>query len=161
MNRIVNRCVQWMFCRVQRFDQRLQGLSHRGRPGLRPLRPVTSISRWRCPLGALNRHYNIAKIPIAWSGHLGYLESAGHRDGAPIPQHAPDDVFSPHLIADDLSAERLMSRNSRFRYLDDLECRLKGDRCHLGIDAGQGELAERIPRLSAPADPPRLGNSQG
>ena len=113
-------------------------------------------------LGALVRNYNIAQIPISWSGRTWGSSNLRIREmGRRYLSTLLMMFFARHLIADDLIAERLMSRTTRFRYLDDLDGRIKTIEIHLGIGTEQGVPSEPILRLPDPADPARLGKARG
>jgi dolichol-phosphate mannosyltransferase len=163
VNRIVNRCIQVMFW--TRFNDLTNAFKAYQTEVIRDCGPYHASHfnlTLEMSLGALVRNYNIAQIPISWSGRTWgssnlRITEMGRRYLSTLLML----FFQRHLIADDLIAERLMSRNARFRYLDDLECRVKAIERHLGIDAGRGRPAEPIARLPEPADPSRIGNVRG
>jgi dolichol-phosphate mannosyltransferase len=163
VNRIVNRCIQVMFW--TRFNDLTNAFKAYRTEVIRDCGPYHASHfnlTLEMSLGALVRNYNIAQISISWSGRTWgssnlRLREMGRRYLSTVLML----FFERHLIADDLIAERLMSRNARFRYLDDLECRLKAIERHLGIDAEQDLPAEPILRRSDPADRSRTGNASG
>jgi len=163
VNRIVNRCIQVMFW--TRFNDLTNAFKAYRTEVIRDCGPYHASHfnvTLELSLGALVRNYNIVQIPVSWSGRT--WGSSKLRIGEMGRRYLSTLMmmfFARYLIADDLIAERLMSRNTRFRYLDDLDCRLKTIERHLGIATEQVVPAKPISRLSDPADPSRLGNAQG
>jgi dolichol-phosphate mannosyltransferase len=163
VNRIVNRCIQLMFW--TRFNDLTNAFKAYRTEVVRDCGPYHASHfnlTLEMSLGALVRNYNITQIPISWSGRTWgssnlRISEMGRRYLSTLLML----FFERHLIADDLIAERLMSRNSRSRSFDDLESRLKAIERHLGIDAGQGLPAEPVPRRSDPADPSPIENARG
>ena len=157
VNRIVNRCVQVMFW--TRFNDLTNAFKAYRTEVIRDCGPYHASHfnlTLEMSLGALVRNYNIIQIPISWSGRTWgssnlRIAEMGRRYLSTLLMM----FFARYLIADDLIAERLVSRNERFRHFDDLDSRLKTIERHLGI------VAEPISRLSDPTDPTHLGNAQG
>jgi dolichol-phosphate mannosyltransferase len=157
VNRIVNRCIQVMFW--TRFNDLTNAFKAYRTEVIRDCGPYHASHfnlTLEMSLGALVRNYNIIQIPISWSGRT--WGSSNLRIGEMGRRYLSTLMmmfFARYLIADDMIAERLVSRNARFRYLDDLDSRLKTIERHLGI------VAEPIARLSDPTEPSHLGNAQG
>jgi dolichol-phosphate mannosyltransferase len=163
VNRIVNRCIQLMFW--TRFNDLTNAFKAYRTEVIRDCGPYHASHfnlTLEMSLGALVRNYNIAQIPISWSGRTWgssnlRLRQMGRRYLSTLLML----FFERHLIADDLIAERLMNRNTRLHSLDDMECRLRAIERQLGIDAERGFLEEPIPRRLNTADHSRIQNSLG
>jgi dolichol-phosphate mannosyltransferase len=159
VNRIVNRCIQLLFW--TRFNDLTNAFKAYRTEVIRDCGPYHASHfnlTLEMSLGALVRNYNIAQIPISWCGRTWgssnlRISEMGRRYLSTVLMM----FFARYLIADDLIAERLMSRNDRFRYLDDLECRIQAIERHLGIDPGQGRPADPVARRSDPIDSSRSG----
>jgi dolichol-phosphate mannosyltransferase len=160
VNRIVNRCIQVMFwTRLNDLTNAFKAYRTEVIRDCGPYHASHFNLTLEMSLGALVRNYNIAQIPISWSGRTWgssnlRLTEMGRRYLSTLLML----FFERHLIADDLIAERLISRNARSRHFDDLECRVRAIERHLGIDPGQGLPAEPIARLPDPADPSQIGS---
>jgi dolichol-phosphate mannosyltransferase len=162
VNRIVNRCIQLMFW--TRFNDLTNAFKAYRTEVVRDCGPYHASHfnlTLEMSLGALVRNYNITQIPISWCGRTWgssnlRISEMGRRYLSTLLMM----FFARYLIADDLIAERLMSRNERFRYLDDLESRLRAIERHLGIDARQGLPADPVARRLDPVDPSRIGAAQ-
>jgi dolichol-phosphate mannosyltransferase len=162
VNRIVNRCIQVMFW--TRFNDLTNAFKAYRTEVIRDCGPYRASHfnlTLEMSLGALIRNYNIIQIPISWSGRTWgssnlRISEMGRRYLSTLLMM----FFSRHLIADDLIAERLMSRTTRFRYLDDLDSRLKTIERHLGIVSEPGIPAEPIARVPDTVDPSRVESAQ-
>jgi dolichol-phosphate mannosyltransferase len=158
VNRIVNRCIQVMFW--TRFNDLTNAFKAYRTEVIQDCGPYHASHfnlTLEMSLNALVRNYNIVQIPISWSGRT--WGSSNLRIGEMGRRYLSTLLmmfFARYLIADDLIAERLMSRRTRFRYFDDLDCRLKTIEHHLGLVAEQEVLAEPISRLRDSTDPPRI-----
>lgn len=156
VNRIVNRCVQLMFW--TRFNDLTNAFKAYRTDVIRDCGPYHASHfnlTLEMSLGALVRNYNIAQIPISWSGRTWgssnlRLTEMGRRYLSTLLML----FFERYLIADDLIAERLMSRGSRLRDRDDLEGRIAAIERHLGIGPNSGPDAE-------PAGAAREGDARG
>ena len=142
VNRIVNRCIQFMFW--TRFNDLTNAFKAYRTAVIRDCGPYRACHfnlTLEMSLGALIRDYNIAQIPIRWYGRTWgssnlKLGEMGRRYLSTLLMM----FFQRHLIADDLLADRLMSRNTRLRHRDDLESRLAAIERHLGM-VTDGDLA--------------------
>ena len=138
INRIVNRCIQVMFW--TRFNDMTNAFKAYRTEVIRDCGPYHASHfnlTLEMSLGALIRKYNIIQVPISWSGRTWgssnlRLGDMGRRYLSTLLMM----FFARHLISDDLIAERLVSKNTRHRYLDELEQRITGIEQHLGIPTG-------------------------
>jgi dolichol-phosphate mannosyltransferase len=162
VNRIVNRCIQVMFW--TRFNDLTNAFKAYRTEVIRECGPYHASHfniTLELSLGALVRKYNIVQVPISWSGRT--WGSSNLRIGEMGRRYLSTLLmmfFARYLIADDLIAERLASRNRRSRYFDDLDRRVKAIERHLGIAAEPVIRADPISRLSEPADAFPVGNAQ-
>jgi dolichol-phosphate mannosyltransferase len=162
VNRIVNRCIQIMFW--TRFNDLTNAFKAYRTEVIRECGPYHASHfniTLELSLGALVRKYNIVQVPISWSGRT--WGSSNLRIGEMGRRYLSTLLmmfFARYLIADDLIAERLASRNRRSRYFDDLDRRVKAIERHLGIAAEPVIRADPISRLSEPADASPVGNAQ-
>ncbi len=95
VNRIVNRCIQFMFW--TRFNDLTNAFKAYRTAVIRDCGPYRACHfnlTLEMSLGALIRNYNIAQIPIrlVWPD-LGQLEPQTGRDGSPISEYVADDVL--------------------------------------------------------------------
>ena len=161
VNRIVNRCIQVMFW--TRFNDLTNAFKAYRTEVIRDCGPYQASHfnlTLEMSLGALIRNYNIVQVPNSWYGpDLGQLQPADGRDGPALPQHAADDVLRTPSGRGRPDRRAAREPERRFRYLDDLDCRLKAIERHLGIDAEPVVPAEPISRLSDTPDPSWLGNA--
>jgi dolichol-phosphate mannosyltransferase len=147
INRIVNRCIQVMFwTRFNDLTNAFKAYRTEVTRDCGPYRASHFNLTLEMSLSALIRNYNIIQIPISWSGRTWggsnlRISEMGRRYLSTLLMM----FFSRYLIADDLIAERLMSRNARFQYLDDLDSRLRTIERHLGIGGENGLAAEPGP----------------
>ena len=162
VNRIVNHCIQIMFW--TRFNDLTNAFKAYRTDVIRECGPYHASHfniTLELSLGALVRKYNIVQVPISWSGRT--WGSSNLRIGEMGRRYLSTLLmmfFARYLIADDLIAERLASRNTRFRYFDDLDCRVSAIERHLGITAEPVIRADPISRRSEPADASPVGNAQ-
>jgi dolichol-phosphate mannosyltransferase len=162
VNRIVNHCIQIMFW--TRFNDLTNAFKAYRTEVIRECGPYHASHfniTLELSLGALVRKYNIVQVPISWSGRT--WGSSNLRIGEMGRRYLSTLLmmfFARYLIADDLIAERLASRNRRSRYFDDLDRRVKAIERHLGIAAEPVIRADPISRLSEPADASPVGNAQ-
>ena len=162
VNRIVNRCIQIMFW--TRFNDLTNAFKAYRTEVIRECGPYHASHfniTLELSLGALVRKYNIVQVPISWSGRT--WGSSNLRIGEMGRRYLSTLLmmfFARYLIADDMIAERLASRNRRSRYFDDLDFRVKTIERHLGITAEPVIRADPISRLSEPADASPVGNAQ-
>jgi dolichol-phosphate mannosyltransferase len=137
VNRIVNHCIQIMFW--TRFNDLTNAFKAYRTEVIRECGPYHASHfniTLELSLGALVRKYNIVQVPISWSGRT--WGSSNLRIGEMGRRYLSTLLmmfFARYLIADDLIAERLASRNRRSRYFDDLDRRVKAIERHLGIAA--------------------------
>ena len=163
VNRIVNHCIQIMFW--TRFNDLTNAFKAYRTEVIRECGPYHASHfniTLELSLGALVRKYNIVQVPISWSGRT--WGSSNLRIGEMGRRYLSTLLmmfFARYLIADDLIAERLASRNRRSRYFDDLDRRVKAIERHLGIAAEPVIRADPISRLSEPADASQWGDAQG
>ena len=163
VNRIVNHCIQIMFW--TRFNDLTNAFKAYRTEVIRECGPYHASHfniTLELSLGALVRKYNIVQVPISWSGRT--WGSSNLRIGEMGRRYLSTLLmmfFARYLIADDMIAERLASRNRRSRYFDDLDRRVKAIERHLGIAAEPVIRADPISRLSEPADASQWGDAQG
>jgi dolichol-phosphate mannosyltransferase len=137
VNRIVNHSIQIMFW--TRFNDLTNAFKAYRTEVIRECGPYHASHfniTLELSLGALVRKYNIVQVPISWSGRT--WGSSNLRIGEMGRRYLSTLLmmfFARYLIADDMIAERLASRNRRSRYFDDLDCRVKAIERHLGITA--------------------------
>lgn len=146
VNRIVNRCVQVMFW--TRFNDLTNAFKAYRTDVIRDCGPYRASHfnlTLEMSLGALIRNYNITQIPISWSGRSWgssnlRISEMGRRYLSTLLMM----FFARYLIADDLIAERLMSRNTHDRHLNDVERRLEEIERRLGISAEREAPVEPV-----------------
>jgi dolichol-phosphate mannosyltransferase len=125
-NRIVNRCIQFMFW--TRFNDLTNAFKAYRTAVIRDCGPYRACHfnlTLEMSLGALVRDYHIAQIPIRWYGRTWgssnlKLGEMGRRYLSTLLMM----FFQRHLIADDLLADRLASNISYQYQLQDLEVRI-------------------------------------
>ncbi len=126
VNRIVNRCIQFMFW--TRFNDLTNAFKAYRTAVIRDCGPYRACHfnlTLEMSLGALIRDYHIAQIPIRWYGRTWgssnlKLGEMGRRYLSTLLMM----FFQRHLIADDLLADRLASNISYQRGLHELELRI-------------------------------------
>ena len=126
VNRIVNRCVQIMFW--TRFNDLSNAFKAYRIAVIRDCGPYRACHfnlTLEMSLGALIRNYQIAQIPIQWSGRTWgvtnlKLGEMGRRYLSTLMMM----FFQRYLIADDLLADRLANNLSYQRGLHELELRI-------------------------------------
>ena len=155
-NRIVNRCVQWMFfCRFNDLTNAFKAYRTDVIRDCGPFRASHFNITIEMSLSALIRKYNIAEIPISWYGrtwgssHL-RLREMGRRYLATLLKVYADKL----LIADDLIAERLAERSNVRSDRAELSARI------LELESRLGQL-EGTTRASAGTIQERKGPSGG
>ncbi len=141
VNRIVNRCVQLMFW--TQFNDLTNAFKAYRTEVIRDCGPYRASHfnlTLEMSLSALIRNYQIAQIPISWSGRTWgssnlRLVDMGRRYLSTLMMM----FFSRYLIADDLIAERLASQQNRRDDFKNLEQRLQLIEDRLGLtDPGRG-----------------------
>ena len=126
VNRIVNRCIQFMFW--TRFNDLTNAFKAYRTAVIRDCGPYRACHfnlTLEMSLGALIRDYHIAQIPIRWYGRTWgssnlKLGEMGRRYLSTLLMM----FFQRHLIADDLLADRLASNIAYHYQLQDLEQRI-------------------------------------
>jgi dolichol-phosphate mannosyltransferase len=126
VNRIVNRCIQFMFW--TKFNDLTNAFKAYRAAVIRDCGPYRACHfnlTLEMSLGALIRDYNVAQIPIRWYGRTWgssnlKLGEMGRRYLSTLLMM----FFQRHLIADDLLADRLASNISYHYQLQDLEERI-------------------------------------
>jgi dolichol-phosphate mannosyltransferase len=126
VNRIVNRCIQFMFW--TRFNDLTNAFKAYRTAVIRDCGPYRACHfnlTLEMSLGALIRNYNIAQVPIRWYGRTWgssnlKLSEMGRRYLSTLLMM----FFQRHLIADDLLADRLASNAAYHYQLQDLELRI-------------------------------------
>ena len=126
VNRIVNRCIQFMFW--TRFNDLTNAFKAYRTAVIRDCGPYRACHfnlTLEMSLGALIRNYNIAQIPIQWYGRTWgssnlKLGEMGRRYLSTLLMM----FFQRYLIADDLLADRLASNAAYHYQLQDLEQRI-------------------------------------
>lgn len=127
VNRIVNKSIQLMFW--TRFNDMTNAFKAYRTAVIRDCGPYRACHfnlTLEMSLGALIRDYQIAQIPISWSGRSWgssnlRLGEMGRRYLSTLLMM----LFQRHLIADDLIADRLASNLAYHHQLHDLEERIK------------------------------------
>lgn len=126
VNRIVNRCIQFMFW--TRFNDLTNAFKAYRTAVIRDCGPYRACHfnlTLELSLGALIREYHIAQIPIRWYGRT--WGSSNLRMGEMGRRYLSTLLmmfFQRHLIADDLLADRLASNAAYHYQLHDLEKRI-------------------------------------
>ena len=126
VNRIVNRCIQFMFW--TRFNDLTNAFKAYRTAVIRDCGPYRACHfnlTLEMSLGALIRDYHIAQIPIRWYGRTWgssnlKLGEMGRRYLSTLLMM----FFQRYLIADDLLADRLASNAAYHYQLQDLEQRI-------------------------------------
>jgi dolichol-phosphate mannosyltransferase len=148
-NRVVNRGIQVMFW--TRFNDLTNAFKAYRAAVIRDCGPYRACHfnlTIEMSLGALIRRYNVAQVPISWSGRT--WGSSNLRLGEMGRRYLSTLLmmfFQRHLIADDLMADRLASNIAYRRNIADLEARLdeldarvealgRGARVAEGVEAG-------------------------
>jgi dolichol-phosphate mannosyltransferase len=125
-NRIVNRCIQFMFwCRFNDLTNAFKAYRTAVIRDCGPYRACHFNLTLEMSLGALIRDYNIAQIPIHWYGRTWgssslKLGEMGRRYLSTLLMM----FFQRYLIVDDLLADRLASNAAYHYQLQDLEQRI-------------------------------------
>ena len=148
VNRIVNRCIQVMFW--TRFNDLTNAFKAYRTAVIRDCGPYRACHfnlTLEMSLGALIRDYQIAQIPISWSGRTWgssnlRLGEMGRRYLSTLLMM----LFQRHLIADDLLADRLANNVAYHHQLQDLEDRIRS------IEQKLASLDGGSPAHSEPAD---------
>jgi dolichol-phosphate mannosyltransferase len=147
VNRIVNKCVQWMFW--TRFNDLTNAFKAFRTEVIRDCGPYRASHfniTIEMSLGALIRRYHIAQIPIGWEGRT--WGSSNLRLGQMGRRYLSTLLmmfFQRMLISDDLLAERLMSNRGYQRGIAELAARL--DALEQRVEAlqnGEGTPAEHV-----------------
>jgi dolichol-phosphate mannosyltransferase len=126
VNRIVNKCVQWLFWTP--FNDLTNAFKAYRTAVIRDCGPYRASHfniTLEMSLGALIRRYHIAEVPIRWYGRTWgssnlKLQEMGRRYLSTLLMM----FFQRVLIGDDLLAERLVSNVAYHRNIADLESRL-------------------------------------
>lgn len=127
VNRIVNRCIQLMFlCPFNDLTNAFKAFRTDVIRSCSPYRACHFNITIEMSLGALNRNYHVAQIPIRWYGRKWgssnlSLRKMGRRYLATLVKAFAERM----LISDDLLAERLSSRRHREERLLELESRIE------------------------------------
>ena len=148
VNRIVNRCIQFMFW--TRFNDLTNAFKAYRTAVIRDCGPYRACHfnlTLEMSLGALIRNYQVAQIPIRWYGRTWgssnlKLGEMGRRYLSTLLMM----FFQRHLIADDLLADRLASNVAYHYQLHDLEQRiatLEEKFSELQNDAGTANVRDR------------------
>jgi dolichol-phosphate mannosyltransferase len=128
VNRVVNRCVQWMFW--TQFNDMTNAFKAYRTSVIRECGPYQASHfniTLELSLGALIRRYNIAQIPIRWSGRQWGASNLKLREmGRRYLSTLMMMFFQRMLISDDLLAERLASGRAARDRQAELEQRLAG-----------------------------------
>jgi dolichol-phosphate mannosyltransferase len=127
VNRIVNKCIQWMFW--TKFNDLSNAFKAYRTAVIRDCGPYRASHfniTLELSLSALIRRYNIAQVPINWYGRTWgssnlKLRQMGRRYLSTLLML----FFQRILISDDLLAERLASNLGYHRNISDLEKRLE------------------------------------
>ncbi len=127
-NRIVNKCVQWMFW--TKFNDLTNAFKAYRTEVIRTCGPFNACHfniTLEMSLGALARQYHIAQVPISWYGRTWGSSNLKLREmGRRYLSTLMMVFFQRMLISDDLLAERLAG-TSQFRDQQrELEARLRG-----------------------------------
>ena len=144
VNRIVNRCIQWMFW--TKFNDLTNAFKAYRTEAIRACSPFNASHfniTLEMSLGVLTRKFHVTQIPISWYGRSWgssklKLREMGRRYLSTLMMV----FFQRMLICDDLLAERLSSRDELRDQHRELEDRVKG-------------LEQQIERLggASPAEP--------
>jgi dolichol-phosphate mannosyltransferase len=115
VNRVVNKCMQWVFrCRFNDLTNAFKAYRTGVLRECGPFRACHFNITIEMSLGALVRKYNIAQVPISWTGRTWgssnlHLKEMGRRYLSTLIKVLAEKV----LIADDLLAERLALRQGQ------------------------------------------------
>lgn len=127
VNRIVNTCITWMFW--TRFNDLTNAFKAYRTSVIRECGPPQASHfniTLELSLGALIRRYNIAQIPISWSGRQWGASNLKLREmGRRYLSTLLMMFFQRLLISDDLLAERLAHRRRHQSRQESLEQRLE------------------------------------
>lgn len=148
VNRIVNKSIQVMFW--TRFNDMTNAFKAYRTAVIRDCGPYRACHfnlTLEMSLGALIRNYQIAQIPIQWSGRSWgssnlRLREMGRRYLSTLLMM----LFQRHLIADDLLADRLANNVAYHQQIHELEERIEA------VEAACKELGESIGARSGPDD---------
>ena len=136
VNRIVNRCIQWMFW--SRFNDFTNAFKVYRRHVVLECGPYSSSHfnlTIEMSLSALIRRYHIAEIPISWHGRTwGASKLSIGAMGRRYLSTLIAMFFQRVLVADDILEERLAERAQMIDRLGGLEDRVAG------LEAGVAEL---------------------
>ncbi len=126
-NRIVNRCVQFMFW--TRFNDLTNAFKAYRTSVIRDCGPYRASHfniTLEMSLSALIRRYEVAQVPIRWYGRTWGTSKLKLREmGRKYLCTVLMFYFQRQLIADDLVAERLASDLARKQHVSDLESRVE------------------------------------
>jgi dolichol-phosphate mannosyltransferase len=115
INRIVNKCIQWLFwCPFNDLTNAFKAYRTEVIEECGPFRASHFNITIEMSLGALVRRYQIAEIPIDWKGRVAgvsklRLLDMGRRYGSTLLKV----MVERFLIADDVIADRLAARSER------------------------------------------------
>ena len=127
VNRIVNRCIQFMFW--TRFNDLTNAFKAYRTSVIRDCGPYRACHfniTLEMSLSALIRRYEIAQVPIRWYGRTWGTSKLKLREmGRKYLCTVLMFYFQRQLIADDLVAERLASDLARKQHVSDLENRVE------------------------------------
>jgi dolichol-phosphate mannosyltransferase len=127
VNRIVNICIAWMFW--TKFNDLTNAFKAYRTEVIRACGPFNASHfniTIEMSLGALVRKYNIAQIPISWSGRTWGSSNLRMREmGRRYLSTLMMLFFQRMLISDDLLAERLAHRREHYGDQDALERRVQ------------------------------------
>jgi len=140
VNRIVNRCIQWMFW--TKFNDLTNAFKAYRTEAIRACGPFNASHfniTLEMSLGVLTRRFHVTQIPISWYGRTWgssklRLREMGRRYLSTLMMI----FFQRMLICDDLLAERLSSRDEIHDQRRQLEDRVRG-------------LEQQVERLSGAA----------
>ncbi|MFN0054062.1 MAG: glycosyltransferase family 2 protein [Planctomycetales bacterium] len=126
LNRIVNRCVQWMFW--TKFNDLTNAFKAYRTDVIRACGPYCASHfnlTLEMSLSALVRRYNIAEVPISWYGRTWGCSNLKIREmGRRYLSTLLMVFFQKILVSDDILAERLISRVRPRDEIADLKQRL-------------------------------------
>ena len=127
VNRIVNKCVQWMFwTRFNDLTNAFKAYRTAVIQDCGPYRASHFNITLEMSLSALIRRYNIAEIPIKWQGrHWGSSNLKLRQMGRRYLSTLLMIFFQRILVADDLMAERLSHNSVYQKQVSDLETRVE------------------------------------
>jgi dolichol-phosphate mannosyltransferase len=127
VNRIVNKCVQWMFwTRFNDLTNAFKAYRTAVIQDCGPYRASHFNITLEMSLSALIRRYNIAEIPIKWQGrHWGSSNLKLRQMGRRYLSTLLMMFFQRILVADDLMAERLCHNSVYQKQVSDLETRVE------------------------------------